>query len=65
MANIDWESRAKDHRIKNKRLSKKVVETTSSREFWKKKAMDRAIEIKELKKNLLMIKKNMKQIIEL
>ena len=65
MANIDWESRAKVYRIEKKRANKKTAETTTSRDFWKKKAMDRAIENKELKKQLSTIKKNLKQILEL
>lgn len=61
MANIDWESRAKTYRIEKKRANKKIVETTTSREFWKK----RAVQIKELENKLSKVKKNLKQIIDL
>ncbi len=65
MDNIDWESRAKERSKINKRLNKKLKEVTSSREFWKQKYMGRDSEIKEMRKKLSIVKKNLQQIIDL
>ena len=65
MANIDWESRAKERSQDNKRANKKIKELTISRDLWKHKYMDRETEIKELKKQLSIVKKNLQEIIDL
>jgi len=65
MANIDWETRTKEGGKKNKRANKKIKELTFSRDGWKQKFMDRDAEIKELKKQLAIVKKNLQQIMDL
>lgn len=62
MMNIDWEHRAKERRLENKRLSKKIKELTYSRDTWKKKSMEKGLEIDILKKKIAMVKKNLEQI---
>lgn len=63
MANIEWEVRAKERRLVNKRLNKKIKELTYSRDVWKVKATERKAEIDELNKRLSIVKKNLQQII--
>jgi hypothetical protein len=65
MANIDWESRAKERSQENKRANKKIKELTISRDLWKQKYMNRESEIKEAKKLLSIVKKNLQQIMDL
>lgn len=62
MANIAWEERAKERRLENKRLKKKIKELTVSRDFWKTKAMARKSNLDELNKKLSTVKKNLLQI---
>jgi hypothetical protein len=62
MANIEWEQRAKDRRIENKRLKKKIKELTISRDQWKAKATNRKEELDEMKKKLETVKKNLQKI---
>lgn len=62
MANIAWEERAKERRLENKRLKKKIKELTVSRDFWKTKAMARKSNLDELNKKLATVKKNLLQI---
>jgi len=59
MANYDWESRAKERCKDNKRANKKIKEVTISRDLWKNMFMEREAEIKELKKRLAIVKKNL------
>jgi len=65
MANIEWETRAKERRLENKQLKKRIKELTLSRDFWKVKALERKGRLEELNQKLLVVKKNMKQIISL
>ena len=65
MANIEWETRAKERRLENKQLKKRIKEITYSRDFWKVKAMERKESLDELNQKLLAVKKNMKEIISL
>lgn len=65
MANIEWEIRAKERRIENKQLKKRIKELTLSRDEWKIKAMKRKESLDELNQKLLVVKKNMQQIISL
>lgn len=62
MGNNQWEKRAKDRRIENKQLKKRISELTHSRDEWKAKAMDRKEKYDELSKKLLVVKKNLQQI---
>jgi hypothetical protein len=65
MANIEWEVRAKERRLVNKRLNKKIKELTHSRDVWKAKATKRKAEVDELNKKFSIVKKNLQQIIGL
>ena len=65
MANFDWEERAKERRLENKQLKKRIKELTFSRDEWKVKAMKRKEDFDELNQKLLVVKKNMQQIIGL
>jgi bacterioferritin (cytochrome b1) len=65
MANIDWESRAKQRSKELKRANKKIREEITSRDLWKQKYIDRETEIKVLKKQLAIVKKNLQQIMDL
>lgn len=65
MANIDWESRAKERSQENKRANKKIKELIISRDLWKQKYMDRETEIKGAKKLLSIVKKNLQQIMDI
>ncbi|MDQ1266420.1 MAG: hypothetical protein QG635_1572 [Bacteroidota bacterium] len=65
MANIDWEQRAKERRLENKRLKKKIKELTISRDGWKQKAIERQNIIYENNKKMASIKKNLLQIIDI
>ena len=65
MANFDWEVRAKERRLENKQLKKRIKELTFSRDEWKVKAMKRKEDFDELNQKLLVVKKNMQQIIGL
>lgn len=62
MANYEWEIRAKERRIENKQLKKRIKELTFSRDVWKVKAMKRKERLDELNEKLLIVKKNMQQI---
>ena len=62
MINIEWEIRAKERRLENKQLKKRIKELTVSRDEWKVKAMKRKESIDELNQKLLIIKKNMQLI---
>ena len=62
MANYEWEIRAKERRIENKQLKKRIKELTFSRDEWKVKAMKRKERLDELNEKLLIVKKNIQQI---
>lgn len=65
MANIEWEVRAKERRLENKQLKKRIKELIISRDDWKVKAMERKDSLDELNKKLATVKKNMQKIIGL
>jgi len=65
MAKYDWEIRAKERRLENKQLKKRIKELTFSRDEWKVKATKRKESLDELNQKLLIVKKNMQQIIGL
>lgn len=65
MANIDWETRAKERRIENKRLYKKIKELTISRDGWKHKAILRKENLDEMVKKMADVKKNLQKIMDL
>lgn len=65
MANIEWEMRAKERRIENKALKKRIKELTHSRDFWKNKFMQQKTVFKEMQKKVEVVKKNVQQIIKI
>ena len=65
MAYYEWEVRAKERRLENKQLKKRIKELTFSRDEWKVKAMNRKESLDELNQKLVIVKKNMQQILDL
>ncbi len=65
MSNIDWEVRAKDRRLENKFLKKKIKELTTSRDLWKSKYTKIKLSLVETKKKIEIVKKNVQQIANL
>ena len=65
MTNIDWETRAKDRRLENKELKKRIKELRHSRGLWKNKFMRQKQILVELQKKVDVVKKNVLQIIKL
>lgn len=65
MSNINWETRAKDRRIENKFLKKKIKELTISRDLWKSKYTETRSSLVEVKKKIETVKKNVQQITNL
>lgn len=62
MININWEVRAKERRIENKRLKKKSKELTISRDGWKVKCIKNKDALDKMHKELNRIKKNLQKI---
>jgi len=58
---IDWEDRAKNRRLANKALTKKVKEVTTSRDGWKTRAMDYKEKYDDVLKKLNSIEKVFKK----
>ena len=65
MSNINWETRAKDRRLENKFLKKKIKELTISRDLWKGKYLVARSSLVEVKKKIETVKKNVQQIVGL
>lgn len=65
MANIDWETRAKDRRIENKALKKRIKELTHSRDSWKNKYTKTKASLKAVQKKVETVKKNVQQIMNI
>jgi len=64
MANINWESRAKERRLENKAVKKRLKEMTISRDEWKVKYMRQKDVLDGLHKKLDTVKKNILKIVE-
>jgi len=64
MANIDWETRAKERRLENKAVKKRLKEMTISRDEWKAKYMRQKEVLDGLRKNMDAVKKNIQKIAE-
>ena len=58
-----WRDKAVNRREENKALNKRIQEITDGRDIWKAKAMSHKKEIKDLKSELINIKKKLKKII--
>jgi hypothetical protein len=65
MVIIDWEKRAKERRLENKALKKRIKEITTSRDFWKNKYMDLKDVHNETLGKMVQIKKNIQKIEEI
>jgi hypothetical protein len=64
MVNIDWEYRAKERRLDNKAIKKRLKEMTISRDQWKDKYMKQKEVLDGLLKKLDTVKKNVQKIVE-
>ncbi len=62
MSNIDWETRAKDRRIENKALKKRIKELKNSRDLWKSKYVKSKGALMTVQKKVESVKKNVQQI---
>ncbi len=65
MSNINWELRAKERRIENKSLKKRIKELTYSRDLWKSKYTETKTSLVDMKKKIEIVKKNVQQIVNL
>jgi hypothetical protein len=64
MVNINWEVRAKERRLENKALKKRIKELTISRDDWKAKYMNQKSVHDEMDRKLEVVKKNIQRIME-
>ena len=62
MLNIDWETRAKERRIENKALKKRIKELKVSRDLWKSKYVKTKGILMTVQKKVESVKKNVQQI---
>jgi len=60
----DWEMRAKDRRLENKALKKRIKELTISRDSWKAKYMEQKEVFTESQMKLEIVKKNIQRIVQ-
>ena len=65
MLSNDWKVRAIERRYENKELKKRNVEITESRDKWKAKYISNKSEVVSLRAEMVIIKKKIKQIIEM
>ena len=63
MSNIDWEIRAKERRVENKALKKRIKELTGSRDLWKIKYIKAKVSLTAVQMNVEIVKKNIQKII--
>ena len=49
---LSWKDKAKDRRLENKALKKRLQELTTSRDTWKVKAQQRQAELEQTKQQL-------------
>ena len=64
MITFNWEIRAKERRLENKALKKRIKELTISRNKWKVKFMEQKDILKTMKNSVETIKKNVQKIIQ-
>jgi len=62
MSNIDWEIRAKERRVENKALKKRIKELKVSRDLWKHKYVGSRDTLMAVQKKVESVKKNVQQI---
>jgi hypothetical protein len=60
----EWETRAKERRIENKALKKRIKELTLSRDSWKAKFMEQKEVLTESQIKLEIVKKNIQKILK-
>ena len=65
MSYIDWETRAKDRRIENKALKKRIKELKNSRDLWKSKYVKSKDTLMTVQKKVESVKKNVQQIMSI
>ena len=65
MSYIDWEIRAKERRIENKALKKRIKELKISRDLWKSKYVKSKGTLMTVQKKVESVKKNVQQIINI
>ena len=51
-SSMSWKDKAKDRRLENKALKKRLQELTTSRDKWKVKAQQRQAELEQTKQQL-------------
>ena len=65
MSYIDWETRAKERRIENKALKKRIKELKISRNLWKSKYVKSKDTLMTVQKKVESVKKNVQQIMNI
>lgn len=63
MSNTNWEVRAKERRIENKALKKRIKELTTSRDLWKAKYIKAKDSLTTVQTKVEIVKKNIQRII--
>jgi len=59
-----WKKLAIDRRLENKELNKRLIETKTSREKWKAKALSHKLRADSLERELHLIKKKVENILK-
>ena len=65
MSFINWETRAKERRIENKALKKRIKELKISRNLWKSKYVKSKDTLMTVQKKVESVKKNVQQIMNI
>ena len=62
MSNYNWEIRAKERRLENKALKKRIKELIVSRDLWKSKYINSRDTLMTIQRKVESVKKNVQQI---
>ena len=62
MSNFNWEIRAKERRVENKALKKRIKELKVSRDLWKSKYINSRDTLMTIQRKVESVKKNVQQI---
>ena len=65
MSNFNWEIRAKERRVENKALKKRIKELKVSRDLWKSKYIINRDTLMTVQKKVQSVKKNVQQIMDI
>ncbi len=65
MSNFNWEIRAKERRVENKALKKRIKELKVSRDLWKSKYINSRDTLMTIQKKFESVKKNVQQIMSI